>query len=112
MPLDLTEVAGLAIMALVLVCNAPITRIGSTRDNFDRRIARAPGYRGRHTNLPTLRAKLNVVGSEPDQFLSFDVFPQITDVFFASSSLGVELGSVRRGLSNCSGPIGNVQSVQ
>ena len=80
-PLDLNEVAGLAITALGLVCNAPITRIGSTDDNFDRRIARALCYRDRYTTLKNLRAKLNLAGSEPHQVLSYDVFPQISDMF-------------------------------
>ena len=80
-PPSLNEEAGLAIMALGLVCNAPITRIGSTGDNFDRRIARALCYRDRYTTLKNLRAKLNLVGSKPAQVLNFDVFPQVSDVF-------------------------------
>ena len=82
MPQDLGEVADLALMALCLVCDAPITRIGSFGDNFDRRIARALCHRDRYITLNDLRTRLNLgVGSRRGQVLNRDVFPQISEVF-------------------------------
>ena len=81
LPLDLNEVAGLAVTALGLVCNAPVKNIGSTGDNFDRSIGRALCYKDRFTTLKDLRAKLNLAGGPPDQVLSPASFPQVSAVF-------------------------------
>ena len=100
-PPDLNEISGLAMTALGLVCNAPIVRIGSTDDNFDRRIARALCYRDRYTTLKNLKTKLNLFGSEPDQVLNNDVFPQISDAFCRLMKLrgGVGLGEAEGSLT-------------
>ncbi len=81
LPPDLNEVAGLALTALGLICDAPVTGVGSTDNNFDRRIGRALCYNDSFTTLKDLRAKLSLVGSPPDEVLSRDVFPLVSDTF-------------------------------
>ena len=81
-PSDLNEVADLALAALGLVCDAPITRIGSFGDNFDRRIARALCYRDRYTTLKDVRAKLQLgTSNKPAKVLDDRLFVQVSDVF-------------------------------
>ena len=92
LPEDLNKDARLAVTALGLVCDAPITIIESIDDNFDRRIARALCYRNRYTTLNNLKTRLSLGISSRGQILSYDVIPQVSDVFVRLMQLRIGSG--------------------
>ena len=92
-PQDLYEIAEVALTALGLVCNAPIDILCSTGENFDRRIARALCYKNRFTTtLEDLKKRLTLFGGNPDQFLSYELSPQVSKTFCNLMQLRSSIG--------------------